>query len=128
MKKIILSKLDIYTPLQKNNQISNEDYGIENYLHYPILLDDNGIPLKYENLYLLFKLKNYTKPSSKTLDSIANDLKNFILWCKQSEIDYLTATRKVLTPTYKYRGYLQTLYENGKKYHHQHLKGGSDQL
>ena len=114
MKKIILSKLDIYTPLQKNNQISNEDYGIENYLHYPILLDDNGIPLKYENLYLLFKLKNYTKPSSKTLDSIANDLKKFILWCKQSEIDYLTATRKVLTPTYKYRGHLQTLYENGK--------------
>ena len=53
MKKIILSKLDIYTPLQKNNQISNEDYGIENYLHYPILLDDNGIPLKYENLYLI---------------------------------------------------------------------------
>ncbi len=115
MKKIILSKLDIYTPLQKNNQISNEDYGIENYLHYPILLDDNGIPLKYENLYLLFKLKNYTKPSSKTLDSIANDLKKFILWCKQSEIDYLTATRKVLTPTYKYRGYLQTLYENVQK-------------
>ncbi|RXJ78761.1 hypothetical protein CRV03_01670 [Arcobacter sp. F155] len=114
MKKIILPKLDIYTPLQKSNQIINEDYDIDNYLHYPILIDEDGIPWKYGNLYLLSKLKNYKKPSSKTLDSIANDLKDFMLWCKQSDIDYLTAKRKVLTPTYKYRGYLQTLYENGK--------------
>lgn len=114
MKKIILPKLDIYTPLQKSNQIINEDYDVDNYLHYPILIEEDGIPWKHGNLYILSKLKNYKKPSSKTLDSIANDLKDFMLWCKQSNIDYLTAKRKVLTPTYKYRGYLQALYENGK--------------
>ncbi|MCT7557568.1 tyrosine-type recombinase/integrase [Aliarcobacter butzleri] len=114
MKKIILPKLDIYTPLQKSNQIINEDYDVDNYLHYPILIEEDGIPWKHGNLYILSKLKNYKKPSSKTLDSIANDLKDFMLWCKESDIDYLTAKRKVLTPTYKYRGYLQTLYENGK--------------
>ena len=67
----------------------------------------------HASLYLLSKTKEYKQPSSKTLDSIANDLKAFAVWLDENEIDYLKVERKILAPTYRYRGYLQNMYEKG---------------
>ena len=81
MQKSTLKQLKIFQPLIVNSckhiQISNDDFDIDNFLHYPFLINNDGSLWKYGNLYLLSKLKSYNKPSSKTLDSIASDLKNF---------------------------------------------------
>lgn len=92
----------------------NEDINIDNYLHFPILLNEDGSLWKYGNLYLLHRLKTYIKPSHKTLEYICLDLKCFKEYCESSNIDYLKADRKVLRPTYKYREYLQDLFREGK--------------
>ncbi len=117
MKKILLSQIHIYTPTHLNGKISNnlsDDIDIDNFLHYPLLIDNDGSLWKHGNLYLLSKLKAYTKPSSKTLDSIASDLKIFKEWCDEENVNYLTAPRKVLRPTYMYRGHLQELLRKGE--------------
>lgn len=114
MQKIILKKLDIYTPVSKDETVQNDDFDIDNFLHFPILINDDGSIWKHGSLYLLSKLKNYQKPSPKTLDSIATDLKHFKEWCANDEVDYLSAPRKVLRPTYLYRSHLQQLLRDGK--------------
>lgn len=114
MQKITLKKLDIYTPISKDKSVHNEDFDIDNFLHFPILTNDDGSVWKHGSLYLLSKLKNYQKPSPKTLDSIATDLKHFKEYCNSEDIDYLSALRKVLRPTYLYRSYLQGLLRDGK--------------
>ena len=119
MKKTTLTRLDIFTPVTVNNvstykQAYNEDFDIDNFLHFPVITNNDGSLWKHGNLYLLSKLKNYTKPSPKTLDSIATDLKYFKQWCNNEDIDYLSAARKVTRPTYLYRSHLQNLLKNGK--------------
>lgn len=114
MKKLTLKKLDIFTPISKDKSTPNEEFDIDNFLHFPILTYDDGAIWKHGSLYLLSKLKNYKKPSPKTLDSIATDLKHFKEYCKSENIDYLSAPRKVLRPTYLYRSHLQQLLRNGK--------------
>lgn len=117
MKKLLIPQIKIYTPSIKNGikcETLNDDFDIDNFLHYPLLINNDGSLWKHGNLYLLSKLKVYTKPSSKTLDSIATDLKNFKEWCDTEDIDYLKTPRKVLRPTYMYRGYLQELLRDGK--------------
>ena len=114
MKKITLNSLDIYTPLSKEKSIQNEDFDIDNFLHFPILVHNDGSVWKHGSLYLLSKLKNYQKPSPKTLDSIATDLKHFKEYCENEGIDYLSAPRKVLRPTYLYRSHLQQLLRDGR--------------
>jgi len=114
MQKLTLRKLNIYTPISKDKTVQNDDFDIDNFLHFPILVEDNGSIWKHGSLYLLSKLKNYQKPSPKTLDSIATDLKNFKEWCVNDEVDYLSAPRKVLRPTYLYRSHLQQLLRDGK--------------
>ena len=114
MQKITLRKLDIYTPISKDKIVQNDDFDIDNFLHFPVLVNDDGSIWKHGSLYLLSKLKNYQKPSPKTLDSIAYDLKHFKEWCDNEDIDYLSAPRKVLRPTYLYRSYLQQLLRDGK--------------
>lgn len=117
MQKVILKQLDIFKVINIDSleieEEINDDFDIDNFLHFPILIDNDGSLWKHGNLYLLSKLKNYTKPSSKTLDSIATDLKNFKEWCYNEGIDYLLAPRKVLRPTFLYRGHLQELLKNG---------------
>lgn len=116
MKKLLLNQINIYKPSYMNGTIKevvNDDIDIDNFLHYPLLIDKDGSLWKHGNLYLLSKLKVYSKPSPKTLDSIATDLKNFKEWCDEKNVDYLSAPRKVLRPTYMYRGYLQELLRNG---------------
>lgn len=114
MKKLTLKKLDIFTPISKEQFIPNEEFDIDNFLHFPILTHDDGSVWKHGSLYLLSKLKNYKKPSPKTLDSIATDLKHFKEYCDSENIDYLIAPRKVLRPTYLYRSHLQQLLRNEK--------------
>ena len=89
MKKLTLKRLDIFTPVSKDQSISNEEFDINNFLHFPILTHDDGSIWKHGSLYLLSKLKNYQKPSPKTLDSIATDLKHFKEYCDNENIDYL---------------------------------------
>jgi hypothetical protein len=112
MKKHLISQLQIYTPEIQNNKViesTNDDFDIDNFLHYPLLINNDGSLWEHGNLYILSKLKSYNKPSSKTLDSITSDLKNFKEWCDSENIDYLSASRKVLRPTYMYRSHLQQL-------------------
>lgn len=114
MKKLTLKRLDIFTPISKEQSIPNEEFDIDNFLHFPIITHDDGSIWKHGSLYLLSKLKNYQKPSPKTLDSIATDLKHFKEYCDSENIDYLIAPRKVLRPTYLYRSHLQKLLRDGK--------------
>lgn len=114
MKKIILKSLNIYTIKSNKTQVENQDFHIGNFLHFPVLTNNDGSLWKHGNLYLLSKLKIYSLPSSKTLDSIAIDLRDFKRWCNDEEIDYLLAPRKILRPTYRYRSYLQDLLYSGK--------------
>ena len=114
MNKLLLKQITIYQPVAtltngtlQLQEEPNDDFDIDNFLHYPLLINEDGSLWKHGNLYLLSKLKAYTKPSSKTLDSIAIDLKFFKEWCDRENVDYLSAPRKVLRPTYMYRGYLQ---------------------
>jgi hypothetical protein len=109
MKKYIINKIDIYKPISKAQSTQNENFDIDNFLHFPILTNDDGSVWKHGSLYLLSKLKNYQKPSPKTLDSIATDLKHFKEYCDSENIDYLSAPRKILRPTYLYRSHLQQL-------------------
>lgn len=118
-KKYVIKNLEIYTPVVDSiaNVIEKqyaEDFDIENFLHFPILLNEDGSPWKYGVLYLLFKLKQYKKPSPLTLDSIADGLKHFKIFCDREDIDYLSAPRKVLRPTYLYREHLNYLVKKGQ--------------
>lgn len=112
--------LKIYKPTCGNyntNEVindENEDFDIDNFLHFPILTSNDGSVWKHGSLYLLSKLKKYQKPSPKTLDSIATDLKHFKEYCENEDIDYLIAPRKVLRPTYLYRSHLQQLLRDEK--------------
>ncbi len=114
MQKITLNRLDIFTPISKEQFVPNEEFDIDNFLHFPIITNSDGSVWKHGSLYLLSKLKNYQKPSPKTLDSIATDLKHFKEYCDSENIDYLSAPRKVLRPTYLYRSYLQQLLREAK--------------
>ena len=114
MKKLTLKRLDIFNPIPKDQSILNEEFDIDNFLHFPIITYNDGSVWEHGSLYLLSKLKNYQKPSPKTLDSIATDLKHFKEYCNNESIDYLLAPRKVLRPTYLYRSHLQQLLRNGE--------------
>lgn len=112
MRKIILNQLEIFTPFPHEKGIKkhyNDDFDIDNFLHFPILINSDGSIWKHGSLYFLHKLKAYTKPSHKTLDTIASDLKIFKEFCENEEIDYTCATRRALRPTYLYRGHLNNL-------------------
>ncbi|MFA6397132.1 MAG: site-specific integrase [Sulfurimonas sp.] len=121
MQKLTLRQLHIYQPSPTHDkdgtaieQLQNDDFTIDNFLHFPILTEIDGSIWNHGSLYLLSKLKGYQKPSPKTLDSIAIDLKDFKEFCNREQIDYLSAPRKVLRPTYLYREYLQKLLNGGK--------------
>jgi len=62
MKKLTIPQLNIYAPSLKEDgiieQLPNDDIDIDNFLHYPILISNNGSLWKYGNLYLLSKLKS----------------------------------------------------------------------
>lgn len=107
MKTISLKKIDIYTPLSNGKKIDNDDFHIDNFLHFKLIANNDGSLWKYGNLYLLSKLKGYSEPDHSTIKSYATDLKDFKEWCDNENLDYINITRKVRRPTYKYRAYLQ---------------------
>ena len=108
MKKITICNLKIYK-IGANSKDTDE-FQIDNFSHYPLLIKENGELWKYGNLYLLSKIKDYKLPSHKTLDSISYDLKLFYEFCQKNNIDYLIAPRKIMRPTYQYREYLSKLW------------------
>lgn len=117
MKKLTINNLEIYTPTFRESKlvkIPNDEFDITNFLHFPILTNEDDSIWKHGSLYLLSKLKSYKKLSPKTLDSIATDLKIFKEFCDNENIDYLVAPRKILRPTYLYRSHLQQLFRNGE--------------
>ncbi len=118
MKKVTIKNLEIYSPSINQNTESytkdyNDDFDINNYLHFTIILNDDSSIWKYGSLYLLSKLKTFKKPEPKTLESIAYDLIDFINFCKKDEINYLSAERRILRPTYLYRNNLEKRLRNG---------------
>jgi integrase len=115
-RKENLQILKIYTPTSnKDVYLENSDFKTNYFLHFPILLNNDGSVWKHGTLYLLSKLKNYKQPEKETLKSTANNLKYFIIWCEENNIDYLVeAPRKFKRPTYLYRDYLQKKLVNGE--------------
>lgn len=119
MKKVIINSLKIFDiktyidrnvngeKLIKSKKISHDDFHINEFVHFPVLVKDDGSLWKYGCLYLLSKLKSYIRPATSTLDAIASDLKLFYLFVENQKIDYLKAPRKILSPTYMYREYLE---------------------
>lgn len=82
-----------------------DDFEIEAFNHFPILLSD-GVMWEYANKYFLYKLESISTPHSSTLDSIADSLKYFGNYCLDAEIDYLVCTRKSNSPLRRYRRHL----------------------
>jgi integrase len=114
-RKETLQLLKIYTPSNKKDELlENNDFKTNFFVHFPVLLNNDGSVWKHGTLFLLSKLKNYNQPKSLTLDSIADNLKHFIIWCEENDINYLEAPRKFKRPTYLYREYLQRKLENGE--------------
>lgn len=90
-------------------------FNVDQYHHFPALLNSDGSPWAHGTLYLLSKLENSLVPSSKTLESIASDLSQFREYVLSNpSIDYLVSPkRKLQRPTYAYRAYLQELLQDG---------------
>lgn len=65
MKKLTLKRLDIFTPISKEQSIPNEEFDIDNFLHFPIITHDDGSIWKHGSLYLLSKLKKLSKTITK---------------------------------------------------------------
>lgn len=121
--RITLFNLKIYTPttsevLSKDayelkkvpyNASKTDDYAEDNYLHFPLVLNNDGTQWLDANRYLLYKVKKNYGVNHKTLASIADDLRHFKQFCDESDVDYLSAPRKSLRPTWLYRKYLMSL-------------------
>ncbi len=114
-RKVIIKTLKIYSPLVHKNTITktlNDDFHIDNYLHFPIVLNNDNTQWEHANRYLLYKLKNYNEPTSTSLNLIANDLVHFKRFCDQEDVNYLSAPRKILRPNWLYRKYLHDKVNN----------------
>lgn len=90
-------------------------FNVDQFHHFPALLNSDGSPWTHGTLYLLSKLECSRTPSSKTLESIASDLSQFREYVlSNSSINYLISPkRKLQRPTYAYRAYLQELLQDG---------------
>lgn len=42
MKKLTLKRLDIFNPIPKDQSILNEEFDIDNFLHFPIITYNDG--------------------------------------------------------------------------------------
>lgn len=74
----------------------------------PIILDGTGAPWPEANLYVISRLENALAPSMLTYHGIADDLAAFRRFLEDDDIDYSTfPRRRLLRPTYRYRGFLQ---------------------
>ncbi|MDX4049126.1 tyrosine-type recombinase/integrase [Aliarcobacter skirrowii] len=109
-EKVTIKTLDIYSPtIDTHGNIVkeyNDDFEVDNYLHFPIILNANKSQWKQANRYLLYRLKIDQDINPQTLDIIAIDLRDFKRFCDNESIDYSNAPRKILRPNWLYRKYL----------------------
>lgn len=124
--KIILPTIELFSPStiggepflindKKSNYLKqeNKDFFIEEYRRFPIIFNNDGSQWFLANRYLLNRIKINGNEKFKTLESIASDLMQFKTWCEDNDVDYLKADRKISTPTYRYRHYLEGLGREG---------------
>ena len=52
MKKYIINRIDLYKSISKMQSIQNEDFDIDNFLHFPILTNNDGNMWKHGSLFL----------------------------------------------------------------------------
>ena len=74
---------------EKISKKSDDEFFRDEYLRFPVIVNENGSLWRDGNLYLLSFLKEPTEPNIRSLESIAGDLSAFWNWCKVNEIDYL---------------------------------------
>ena len=120
MKKYTIRNLQIYKPIANhNNSIReyskehNDSFDENFYLHFTVILNKYGSLWKHGSLYLLSKLKQFKQPDPKTLDAIASDLVDFMKFCKEEDINYLSAKKRISRPTYRYRNHLENKFSDG---------------
>ncbi|MCG3703813.1 site-specific integrase [Aliarcobacter butzleri] len=106
--KVKIKSLKIFKPTISKNSFNiieedNNNFDITNYQFFPILLNPDKSLWELANRYLLNKLKSYELPNPRTLDTIACDLKDFMNFCNEEEIDYLHIPRKLSNPIIKYK-------------------------
>ena len=118
VKKITIKSLNIFKPVINKNSTEmvieeNQEFDIDNYQFFPILINPNNTQWELANRYLLFKLKSFELPNPRTLDTIACDLRDFKNYCNNEDIDYLQIPRKLSNPILKYKkDLLIKLYDN----------------
>ncbi|QFI37012.1 site-specific integrase [Moritella marina ATCC 15381] len=83
-----------------------DDFEIDTFNHFPLLLLPDRTLWEHANNYLLHKLESFNLPHSSTLSSIADSIKYFGNYCVDFKINYLVCTRKSNSPLRKYRRYL----------------------
>jgi integrase len=130
-KKIVLDILKFYTPsvIKKSshkrniNEICDKELylhpndkfgGIEEFLFFPIILNNDGTIWAHGSRFLLYKIKSYSTKNTTTLNSLAHDLKDFKNFVEENEINYLEAKNKWTRPTVKFRNYLNLLEKEQK--------------
>jgi len=111
VRKVTVKRLDIYTPMFLNNDVEmtrtyNDDFKIDNYMHYPIIIDKDNTQWEYANRYILSRVEDKWDIDYKTLSSISDSLINFKIFCNEHNIDYLKKPRRVQIPIWQYRKYL----------------------
>jgi integrase len=122
--KIIIPEFKVYTPTTIANSCSSQhllhlkgstkkyysdgpdDFEVNEFHHFPLLVLPNKELWEHVNNYLLSKLESIDLPSSSTLSSIADSIKYFGNYCLDTDIDYLVCTRKSNSPLRRYRRYL----------------------
>ena len=69
MYKVIINKLDIFTPLSKEQFVENEDFDIDNFLHFRVLINDDGSVWGHNRKRkLLYGRSHLSSKSSKILN------------------------------------------------------------
>lgn len=93
----------------------NDDFHLDHYNHFPMILNSDGSLWEQANLFLLDSLKSVKRVSPKTLESKSVDLVMFKRWLDTEEVDYLSVPKRIMArPTYRFCAYLHELIRNGE--------------
>lgn len=106
MKKIKLDRLDIYSFDSNKNKKENNDFYIDNYQNFPVLINKDGSVWRHGTLFLLNKIKECNPIDSKRLNDLAVDIRQYRAWTIKEEVDYINVKRRLLIPTYLYKKHL----------------------
>jgi len=93
----------------------DDDFSLDHYNHFPMILNLDGSLWEQANLFLLDSLKSLKRVSPKTLESKSVDLVMFRRWLDTEEVDYLVVPKRIMArPTYRFCAYLHELIRNGQ--------------